>query len=251
MSGKSTYLRQVAQIVLLAQIGSFVPAQKCKLFPVDRIFTRVGAMDNIARGQSTFLVEMIEAANILNNSTPRSLVLLDEIGRGTSTYDGLSIAWAMSEFLHENQFHRAKTIFATHYHELTELANIYPRIRNFQVAVKEKGESIEFLHRIIPGGCDDSYGIYVAKLAGVPETVIARGTQVLATLESGEALNSETVTRIGRHKGKAIRAEGVQISMFEPEFHPIVQELRDLDPNRITPMEAMDAIARWKKRWIR
>ncbi len=251
MSGKSTYLRQVAHIVLLAQIGSFVPAQKCRLRPVDRIFTRVGAMDNIARGQSTFLVEMIEAANILNNSTPRSLVLLDEIGRGTSTYDGLSIAWAVSEYIHESAHHRAKTIFATHYHELTELANIYPRVKNFQVAVRERGDSIVFLHKIIPGGCDDSYGIYVAKLAGVPDSVVGRAKQVLSALEAGEVLSQETVTRIGQHKGKSIRKDGVQISMFEPENHPIVQQLHDMDPERMTPMEALDAIARWKKKWIR
>lgn len=249
MSGKSTYLRQVAQIVLLAQIGSFVPAEKCRLHPVDRIFTRVGAMDNIARGQSTFLVEMIETANILNNSTSRSLVLLDEIGRGTSTYDGLSIAWAVTEYLHSNKYHRAKTIFATHYHELTELANIYHRVKNFQVAVRERGDTVQFLHRIVPGGCDDSYGIYVAKMAGVPDNVVGRAKEVLAALEAGEKLNEETITRIGRHKGKSIRREGVQISMFEPENHPIVQQLRDMDPERMTPLEALDAIARWKKKW--
>ncbi|RKZ30461.1 DNA mismatch repair protein MutS, partial [bacterium] len=251
MSGKSTYLRQVALIVLLAQTGSYVPAQKCRLRPVDRIFTRVGAMDNIARGQSTFLVEMIEAANILNNSTTRSLVLLDEIGRGTSTYDGLAIAWALSEFLHENKHHRAKTIFATHYHELTALPEAYPRVKNFQVAVRERGETVQFLHKIVPGGCDDSYGIYVAKLAGVPETVIGRAKQVLSVLESGETLNRETVTRIGRHKGKTIQTEGVQISLFEPENHPIVQQLRDMDPERMTPLDALDAIVRWRKKWIR
>jgi len=249
MSGKSTYLRQVAQIVLLAQIGSYVPAEKCRLSPVDRIFTRVGAMDNISRGQSTFLVEMIETANILNNSTSRSLVLLDEIGRGTSTYDGLSIAWAVTEYLHENNYHRAKTIFATHYHELTELANIYQRVKNFQVAVRERGDSVQFLHRIVPGGCDDSYGIYVAKMAGVPDSVVGRAKGVLSALEAGENLNEETVTRIGRHKGKSVRKEGVQISLFEPENHPIVQQLRDIDPERMTPLEALDAIARWKKKW--
>ena len=251
MSGKSTYLRQVALIVLLAQMGSFVPAKSCRLHPVDRIFTRVGAMDNIARGQSTFLIEMIETANILNNATNRSLVLLDEIGRGTSTFDGLSIAWAVSEFLHESVRHRAKTIFATHYHELTELANIYRRVKNYQVAVRERGDNVQFLHRIIPGGCDDSYGIYVAKLAGVPEEAIARATQVLAALESGEILNSESITRIGSHRGKLIRKEGIQLSLFEPENHPLVQQLRDMDPERMTPLEALDAITRWKKRWVR
>ncbi|HHS50852.1 MAG TPA: DNA mismatch repair protein MutS [candidate division Zixibacteria bacterium] len=251
MSGKSTYLRQVAQIVLLAQIGSFVPAQKCRLRPVDRIFTRVGAMDNIARGQSTFLVEMIETANILNNATDHSLVLLDEIGRGTSTYDGLSIAWAVSEFLHNAAGHRAMTIFATHYHELTELANIYPRVRNFQVAVREHKDAVQFLHKIVPGGCDDSYGIYVAKLAGVPESVIFRATDILSALESGEKLSSESIVRIGGKKGKTIRAEGVQISLFEPENHPLVHQLRDIDPERITPLEALEQIARWRKRWVR
>ena len=238
-------------IVLLAQIGSFVPAKSCRLHPVDRIFTRVGAMDNIARGQSTFLVEMIETANILNNATNRSLVLLDEIGRGTSTFDGLAIAWAVSEFLHESVRHRAKTIFATHYHELTELANIYRRVKNYQVAVRERGDNVQFLHKIIPGGCDDSYGIYVAKLAGVPEEAIARATQVLAALESGEILNSESITRIGSHRGKLIRKEGIQLSLFEPENHPLVQQLRDMDPERMTPLEALDAITRWKKRWVR
>jgi len=251
MSGKSTYLRQVALIVLMAQMGSFVPAQSCRLRPVDRIFTRVGAMDNIARGQSTFLVEMIEAANILNNATDRSLVLLDEIGRGTSTYDGLSIAWAVSEFIHNTAGHRALTIFATHYHELTELANIYARAKNFQVAVRERGEGVQFLHKIVPGGCDDSYGIYVAKMAGVPDSVIARAGDILGALESGEKLNSESIIRIGGHRGKSIRAEGVQISLFEPENHPLVQQLRDIDPERMTPLDALEFIVRWRKRWVR
>ncbi|MCK5832617.1 DNA mismatch repair protein MutS [bacterium] len=251
MSGKSTYLRQVALIVLIAQMGSFVPAQSCRIRPVDRIFTRVGAMDNIARGQSTFLVEMIETANILNNATDRSLVLLDEIGRGTSTYDGLSIAWAVSEFIHNSAGHRAKAIFATHYHELTELPNIYPRASNFQVAVRESGDSVQFLHKIVPGGCDDSYGIYVAKMAGVPDSVIARAQNILELLESGEKLNSESIIRVGGHKGKSIRSEGIQISLFEPENHPLVQQLRNLDPERMTPMEALEYITRWRKRWVR
>ncbi len=251
MSGKSTYLRQVALIVLMSQIGSFVPAQSCRLRPVDRIFTRVGAMDNIARGQSTFLIEMIETANILNNSTGRSLVLLDEIGRGTSTYDGLSIAWAVSEFLHNSENHRAMTIFATHYHELTEFANIYSRARNFQVAVREHKDGVQFLHKIVPGGCDDSYGIYVAKMAGVPDSVITRATDILAALESGEKLNNESIVRIGGRRGKAIRAEGIQISLFEPENHPLVQQLRDLDPERMTPMDALEILTRWRKRWVK
>jgi len=251
MAGKSTYLRQVALIVLMAQIGSFVPAESCRLFPADRIFTRVGAMDNIARGQSTFLVEMIETANILNNCTNKSLVLLDEIGRGTSTYDGLSIAWTVSEYLHENDLHRAKTIFATHYHELTELADIYPRIKNYQVAIREHGDTVQFLHRIVPGGCDDSYGIYVASLAGVPDHVIGRAKQVLRALESGEKLDKESIIKIDGHDAKKIRAGGMQISLFEPENHPIVQQLREFDIERMTPMEALDTLHRWKKKWIK
>ena len=186
MSGKSTILRQAGLIVLLAQIGSFVPARQARIGVVDRIFTRVGASDNLARGESTFLVEMNEAANILNNATPKSLVLLDEIGRGTSTFDGLSIAWAMTEHLHNAERLRPRTLFATHYHELTELEDLLPRVKNYSVAVREAGDTIAFLHRLVPGGCDHSYGIEVARLAGMPAEMIARAKEILNRLEQND-----------------------------------------------------------------
>ncbi|MCD6531129.1 DNA mismatch repair protein MutS [bacterium] len=250
MAGKSTYLRQNGLIVLMAQMGSFVPAEEAKISPVDRIFTRVGATDYIARGQSTFLVEMLETANILNNATPNSLVLLDEIGRGTSTYDGLSIAWAVAEFLHDSPRHRAKTIFATHYHELTQLASYLPRVHNFQVSVREAGGKIVFLHRIVPGGCDDSYGIQVAKLAGVPGEVIQRAREILELLESGE-MPTQKIRRLGGRKGKVEHYAGYQISLFDPEYHPLVIALRELDVNKLTPLEALNILAEWKKKWER
>jgi DNA mismatch repair protein MutS len=184
MAGKSTYLRQVGLITLLAQIGSFVPADEAHIGIVDRIFTRVGATDRLAKGQSTFMVEMIETANILNHATPRSLILLDEIGRGTSTYDGLSLAWAITEALHQDPRIAARTLFATHYHELTQLAQGLPRLRNVQVTVKEAEGRVIFLRKVIEGGCDSSYGIHVAKMAGVPDGVIARAWEILAELES-------------------------------------------------------------------
>ena len=184
MSGKSTYLRQVALIVLLAQIGSFVPADSATIGLVDRIFTRIGAQEDIASGQSTFMVEMIETANILNNATPRSLIILDEIGRGTSTYDGLSIAHAVAEYIHNHPRMGTKTIFATHYHELVELAGFLPRVKNFNVAVTEERGKVVFLRKVIPGGADKSYGIHVAQLAGLPRSVLHRAEEVLTQLES-------------------------------------------------------------------
>jgi DNA mismatch repair protein MutS len=184
MAGKSTFMRQVALITLMAQIGSFVPAAEARIGVVDRIFTRVGAADNLARGQSTFMVEMSETANILNNATTRSLVILDEIGRGTSTFDGLSLAWSIVEHLH-NQV-GAKTLFATHYHELTELAQRLPRLRNFNVAVREWNDQIVFLRKIVEGSTDKSYGIQVARLAGVPRAVVERAKQILRNLEESE-----------------------------------------------------------------
>ena len=184
MAGKSTYLRQVGLITLLAQIGSFVPADEAHIGLVDRIFTRVGATDRLAKGQSTFMVEMIETANILNHAGPRSLILLDEIGRGTSTYDGLSLAWAITESLHEDGRIAARTLFATHYHELTQLAGRLKRLRNVQVTVKEADGQVIFLRKVIEGGCDSSYGIHVAKMAGVPDAVVDRAWQILAELES-------------------------------------------------------------------
>src|SRR5439155_20038079 len=179
MAGKSTYIRQVALLTLLAQVGSFIPAARATIGLVDRIFTRIGATDDLSRGQSTFMVEMNETANILNNATAKSLVVLDEIGRGTSTFDGLSIAWAVAEYLHQAG---AKTVFATHYHELTELAAILPRVKNYNVAVREWHDQVIFLHKILPGGTDKSYGIQVARLAGLPKEVIARAKEVLANL---------------------------------------------------------------------
>ena len=190
MSGKSTYLRQAALIVLMAQIGSFVPADTARIGLVDRIFTRIGAQDEIHAGQSTFMVEMIEAANILHHATPRSLLILDEIGRGTSTYDGVSIAWAVIEYIHNHPLLRAKTLFATHYHELTQLADLLPGVRNYNVGVTEAGGKVVFLHRIIAGGADKSYGIHVAQLAGLPGPVIQRANEIMGELErsSGKAV---------------------------------------------------------------
>jgi DNA mismatch repair protein MutS len=186
MAGKSTYIRQVALLVLMAQMGSFIPASKATIGLADRIFTRVGAADDLSRGQSTFMVEMVETANILNHATPNSLVILDEIGRGTSTFDGLSLAWAIAEYLHDTPSAKARTLFATHYHELTDLPLTKPGIKNYNVLVKEEGESIMFLRKIVPGAADKSYGIHVARLAGIPKVVIDRADQVLANLENNE-----------------------------------------------------------------
>ncbi len=238
MSGKSTYLRQIGLIVIMAQIGSFVPAEKATIGLVDRVFTRVGAVDNLARGQSTFLVEMIEASNILNNATESSLILLDEVGRGTSTFDGLSIAWAVVEYINENV--KARTIFATHYHELTGLAALYERVRNFQVAVKRWQDQIVFLHKIVPGGCDDSYGIEVARLAGVPRKVIGRARDLLKLLESGKFSQSELARGIQKNIN--------QHSLFEKPSSELEEELRRLELNSLTPLEALRILNRWKER---
>jgi len=232
MSGKSTYLRQAGLIVLLAHCGSFVPAARAEVGLCDRIFTRVGASDQLALGRSTFLVEMEETANILHNCTDRSLLLLDEIGRGTSTYDGLSVAWAVAEHLHEAEGKRARTLFATHYHELTALAELYPRIHNYQVAVKRYGDKVVFLHEIKPGGCDDSYGIAVARLAGLPAGVIARAQEILADLEAGE-FNPEKLRL--RHSP--------QINLFAPPADPLVTELSELDVDALAPLDALNRLA--------
>ena len=186
MGGKSVFLKQTALIVIMAQMGSFVPAAAARIALVDRIFTRVGASDNLAQGRSTFMVEMTETANILNTATPRSLVLLDEVGRGTATFDGLSLAWAIAEYLHDHPHHSAKTIFATHYHELTELSKLRPGVRNYQVAVSESGGRIVFLRRVIPGCASKSYGIEVARLAGLPRQVVERAQEILGNLEQNE-----------------------------------------------------------------
>ncbi|MEO8513729.1 MAG: DNA mismatch repair protein MutS [Ignavibacteria bacterium] len=233
MSGKSSYLRQVGLIVLLAQIGSFVPAKKAKIGICDRIFTRVGAMDNIARGESTFLVEMQESANILNNLSPKSLVLLDEVGRGTSTYDGISIAWAITEYIHENPKAKAKTLFATHYHELNALASLYPRIKNSRVEVKEVGDKIIFLHRINEGTADHSFGIHVAQMAGLPDIVTKRAREILGNLEKREE--------------RARRKDEFQINLFEYKDNELNDILEKIDLENMTPMEALNKLQELKK----
>ena len=230
MSGKSTYLRQVALIVLLAQVGSFVPAESANIGIVDRIFTRIGAQEDLAAGQSTFMVEMTETANILHNATPGSLIILDEIGRGTSTYDGLSIAWAVVEFIHNYSKLGAKTLFATHYHELVGLANTLPRVKNFNVAVAEERGKVVFLHKIVPGGADKSYGIHVAQLAGLPKSVITRANEVLGGLESSHAP--------GRGKTSKHKAAPQQLPLLGGDS-ALVNELLELDIDSMSPLEAI------------
>jgi len=241
MAGKSTYIRQVALITLMAHTGSFVPAKKARISIVDRIFTRVGAMDYITKGLSTFLVEMNETANILNNATNNSLVILDEIGRGTSTYDGLSIAWAVVEFLHNRKNKNPKTLFATHYHELTSLEQKLKRLKNYNAAVIEKDEKITFLYKIVPGSTDHSYGIYAAQLAGVPEEVVFRSKEILFELECGNAINVE-ITGKGEKRPPAAENTLMQLSLFDGIGHPAVKELKKLDINNITPIQAMSIL---------
>ncbi|RME44610.1 MAG: DNA mismatch repair protein MutS, partial [Chloroflexi bacterium] len=241
MSGKSTFLRQVAIIVLMAQIGSFVPADEATIGVVDRIFTRIGAQDEIAAGQSTFMVEMIETANILNNATSRSLIILDEIGRGTSTYDGISIAWAVVEHIHNHPRLRAKTLFATHYHELTELADRLPRVRNYNVAVAEEGDQVVFLHRIVPGGADRSYGIHVAELAGLPRTVVRRARQILADLEAEARAPEALVRRVDQEVGVQLPLFTAQ-SPVDGRLAELAKALRDLDVAELTPLEAINKL---------
>jgi DNA mismatch repair protein MutS len=235
MSGKSTYLRQVALIVLMAQMGSFVPADEARIAVVDRIFTRIGAQDEISAGQSTFMVEMVETANILHHATDRSLLILDEIGRGTSTYDGISIAWAVVEYIHNHPRLRAKTLFATHYHELTELAALLPRVRNFNVAVAEEGDRVVFLRKIVPGGADRSYGIHVAGLAGLPRVVIRRAEEILEELERG-------ASRVPGKLGRDTQAQ--QLPLFQTASHPILEQLKELDLTTMTPLEALNTLYR-------
>ncbi len=238
MAGKSTVLRQVGLIQLLAQVGAFVPADAARLPVTDRIFTRVGASDNLARGQSTFMVEMSETAAIVHGATKRSLVLLDEIGRGTSTYDGVSIAWAVTEHIHERV--GAKTIFATHYHELTQLGDLLPGVKNMNVSVREVGEEVVFLRRLVDGGADRSYGIQVARLAGLPAGIIARARELLAELEGTHSHGGEGLGRRGAHR-PASEPPPDQLSIFQME-HPLVERLRALDPDRLTPREALDLL---------
>ena len=239
MAGKSTYLRQVALITLMAQIGGYVPADEAELGLVDRIFSRVGAQDHLLKGQSTFMVEMNEAANILNNATQRSLIILDEIGRGTSTFDGISIAWSMVEYLHGPERIGAKTLFATHYHELTELGETLPGVINCNVQVKEWNDEIIFLRKIVPGGADKSYGIQVARLAGLPETVLKRAHEVLFNLENSE-YDELGVPNIGRSESAASPSGPRQMGLFPALSPPLVQKLKDIRPDELTPREALD-----------
>ncbi len=244
MAGKSTYLRQVGLIVLLAQIGSYVPADRASVGLVDRIFTRVGAADKLTLGQSTFLVEMNETANILNNATSKSLILLDEVGRGTSTYDGLSIAWSVAEYLHETPGRQARTLFATHYHELTELAGRFKRVRNYQVAVKEWQDQIIFIRKIIPGGCDDSYGIEVARLAGVPDDVTHRAKVVLELIEDGKFFSADMDGESdegdrGLFAFKYGDSSALRGSVYD--------KVKSLQPDRMTPLEALNVLAELKR----
>ncbi len=237
MSGKSTFLRQVALIVLMAQIGSFVPARSARIGLIDRIFTRIGAQDEIYAGQSTFMVEMVETANILHHATPRSLVILDEIGRGTSTYDGVSIAWAVVEYLHNHPRLRPKTLFATHYHELTQLADLLPGVRNYNVAVSEADGKVVFLHKIVPGGADRSYGIHVGQLAGLPRPVVQRAGEILKQLEASS--------------GKAVKLHPEaprQMALF-PETNPLLEELRELDLDTLSPIEALNRLYEWQRKF--
>ena len=245
MAGKSVYLRQVGLIVLMAQIGSFVPASSAKIGLVDRIYTRVGASDNISAGESTFLVEMQEAANILNNATGKSLILLDEIGRGTSTFDGISIAWAITEYLHENPKLAAKTLFATHYHELNEMATLFPRIKNFKVEVREYGDKVIFLHKVSSGGADHSYGIQVGQMAGLPLFVTNRAKEILTNLESKELTPYEMKkAKLAKLKG----ADDFQISLFEMKDEELRKHISDISINSLTPLEALNKLSELKKK---
>lgn len=259
MAGKSTYMRQTALIVLMAQIGSFVPAEKAKIGVVDRIFTRVGASDDLASGQSTFMVEMTEVANILRNATAKSLLILDEIGRGTSTFDGLSIAWAVIEHISNTKLLGAKTLFATHYHELTELEGKIPGVNNYCIAVKERGDDIVFLRKIVKGGADKSYGIQVAKLAGVPDSVLDRAKELVDVLVHTDITSTfkDLAENSRKTKPQAVHYDEVdleQISLFDTvQDQDIIEELKNLDITMLTPMDAMNTLYRLqnklKNRW--
>ncbi len=245
MGGKSVYLRQAALIAILAQIGSFVPADEARIAILDRVFTRVGASDSLARGRSTFMVEMTETANILNTATPRSLILLDEVGRGTSTFDGLSLAWAIAEYLHDSPQHAAKTLFATHYHEMTELAKLLPGVRNYQMAVKESGGTIVFLRRVVEGTASKSYGIEVARLAGLPRNVTERAREILSNLEANE-LDVTGKPKFARHLPS--RRAAPQPTLFEAANDAVVDELRNLDAEGVSSEEAAEILRRLKQR---
>ena len=240
MSGKSTYIRQTALLVLMSQMGSFIPAKQAQIGIVDRIFTRVGASDELTRGQSTFMVEMTETANIINNATAKSLVILDEVGRGTSTYDGLSLAWAITEHIATNL--KCRTLFATHYHELTELAELFTNIRNYNVAVREWAGEVVFLHKILAGGTDKSYGIHVAKLAGVPKSILERSEEILEELES-TFVKEATGEHLAKHKTK----EPDKDSLFVQKHKSVLDKLASTDIDNLTPIEAINLLNKIKK----
>ena len=262
MAGKSALLRQTALIVLLAQIGSFVPADSARIGIVDKIFTRVGASDNISQGESTFMVEMLDSASILNNISDRSLILLDEIGRGTSTYDGISIAWAMVEYLHNNTSAHARTLFATHYHELNEMAQMCPRVKNYHVSVKEIDNTVVFLRKLEKGGTEHSFGIHVARMAGMPRSVVDRATEILHELEqvygNNEIVPTRTPARRSGKKPQGAKSVGsavgqtpnIQLSMFQLD-DPVLIQIRDqikgIDINSLTPLEALNKLNEIKK----
>jgi DNA mismatch repair protein MutS len=245
MAGKSTYLRQIALIVIMAQTGSFVPAEEAEIGLVDRIFTRIGASDDLARGVSTFLAEMQETAKILNSTTPRSLILLDEIGRGTATFDGLALAWAVTEVLHNEPKIKARTLFATHYHELTDLDRELTGIKNYNAQVKEWGDEITFLHKIGEGKSDRSYGIQVARLAGIPQSVLERAKEILANLERDE-FTPEELPRQARGEHAPNPRLVKQLTIFSE--HPVLQELRNLDVDKLAPLEALNLLASLNKK---
>ena len=248
MAGKSALLRQTALIVLMAQVGCFVPAESAKIGLVDKIFTRVGASDNISLGESTFMVEMTEAADILNNVSPKSLVLFDELGRGTSTYDGISIAWAIVEYLHENPKARARTLFATHYHELNEMEKNFSRIKNYNVSVKEVDGKVLFLRKLVRGGSEHSFGIHVAEIAGMPRSIVKRAQVILKQLEA----DNSQVGSVGKPSAQTIgqSREGMQLSFFQLD-DPVLSQVRDeiihLDINNLTPVEALNKLNEIKK----
>jgi DNA mismatch repair protein MutS len=251
MAGKSTYIRQAALLTIMAQMGSFIPARRATVGVADRIFARIGASDELSRGQSTFMVEMTETARILNTATPRSLVILDEIGRGTSTYDGLSLAWSIVEHIHN--YIGCRTLFATHYHELTDLADLLPGVANFNVAVKEWQDQVVFLHQIVPGAADKSYGIHVAQLAGVPRSVNDRAQEVLAQLEAQHHTTSadHDGARLGTRShsnGRPPSSSHWQLTLFGVEEHPLLDEIRATNLEDLTPLEAMQLLQSWQSR---
>ena len=250
MSGKSALLRQTALIVLMAQMGSYVPADEAHIGLVDKIFTRVGASDNISQGESTFMVEMLESASILNNISARSLVLLDEIGRGTSTYDGISIAWAMVEYIHQHPTARAKTLFATHYHELNEMEELYERVKNYNVSVREVNRRVIFLRKLVRGGTEHSFGIHVAKMAGMPKQVIQRASQILSDMEAEHRGTMKESGTKGSKASETTSDNGIQLSLFQlddPVLKQIRDEIRGLDIDSLTPLEALNKLNEIKK----